>query len=506
MESKSKALYPFKVEKTSIINLEKGKLPPQAIELEEAILGALMVDVRAIDELLQVFNDSNVFYKESHKVIFEAIVDLIALSQPVDLLTVSNQLKVKKSLDIAGGDYYLIGLTQKISSGAHIEFHARIVLQMYMKRKAIALGSQMIEMAYDSDTDVFKLFDFIDGETLMINEIVEKGRSEMTYAKALDLVVDRVKMLTDNEGYVTGVDTGFKKLNKHCGGWQPTDFIVIGARPGMGKTAFVVNTTMSAAKSGSAVGFISLEMSTEQLATRTVAGESNYHLNQLTKNGFEKPEYFAGLLRKVNELRSLPIYIDDRPSLTIGEIKRKARLYKRKYDIKILIVDYIQLAGSDKDEDIRIRVGKISNGLKAIAKELNITVIGLAQLSREVEKTSHKRPSLHHLKESGDIEQDADMVGFLYRPAYYGIEVDHEVIDDNCNTEFIIAKYRHGGVGTIGLHYDENKTKFTDYDGSDDSNQSDVEYSNSIQDIPKMSAEDAFGSDSNADNDNGIDF
>jgi replicative DNA helicase len=490
MEAKKKQWIDYKIEKTQIINLEKGKLPPQAIELEEAIIGALLIDSRAIDELLQVFNDSNVFYKEANKLIFEAITDLISMSSPVDLLTVSNQLRVKKSLDLVGGDFYLIGLTQKISSSAHIEYHSRIVLQMYMKRKAIALGSDMINMAYDSDTDVFKLFDFIDVETSKINDIVEKGRSEMSYAKALDLVYDRVKMLTDNEGSVTGVDTGFAKLNKHFGGWQPTDFNVIGARPGMGKTAFVVNTMMSSAKSGSAVGFISLEMSTEQLTTRTVAGESNFHLNQLTKNGFEKPEYFVSLLKKIQELRGLPIVIDDRPALTIGEIKRKARLYKRKHDIKILIVDYIQLAGSDKDEDIRIRVGKISNGLKALAKELHITVIGLAQLSREVEKTTHKRPSLHHLKESGDIEQDADMVAFLYRPAYYGIDVDHDVIDDDCNTEFIIAKYRHGGVGTIGLYYDENKTKFTDYENSGIKSQE--AYSDEAVDLPKINPNDAF--------------
>lgn len=480
------------VQKTNIISLERGKLPPQAIDLEEAILGALMVDIRGIDELMQVFNNPEVFYKDCNKVIFEAIKELSEASQPIDLLTVSSQLKKKKSLDIAGGDYYLIGLTQRIASSAHIEHHARIVLQMYMKRKAIEVASSIIELAYDPDSDVFQLFDYMDIETSKVNEIVEKGRSEMTYAEALNAAVDRVKMLTDSDSCLTGVDTGFKKLNKHFGGWQPTDFIVVGARPGMGKTAFVTNTMLGAAKAGNAVGFISLEMSTEQLATRTIANESNFHLNQLTKTGFEKPEYFNGLLKKVNELRGLPIFIDDRPALTIGEIKRKARLYKRKHDIKVLIVDYIQLAGSDGSEDIRIRVGKISNGLKAIAKELNITVIGLAQLSREVEKTAYKRPALHHLKESGDIEQDADAVCFIYRSAYYGLDVDHEVIDNDCNTEFIVAKYRHGGVGTIGLYYDENKTKFTDNEVVSDASKVNDSYSNAVVDIPKAMPADAF--------------
>jgi replicative DNA helicase len=493
MEPNKQAWVDYKADKTKIINLEKGKLPPQAIELEEAILGGLLIDSsRAIDELFQVFSSAEVFYKESHKHIFEAIKQLSDASQSIDLLTVSNQLKVNKKLEIVGGDFKLIELTQKISSSAHIEYHARIVLQMFMKRKAIQIASDIIERAYDTDVDVFDLFDFMDVETTAINEIIDKGRAELSYADALNLVVERVKILTDSDSYLTGVETGFKKLNKHFGGWQPTDFIVIGARPGMGKTAFVVNTMIGAAKASNAVGFISLEMSTEQLTIRSVANESNFHLNQLTKTGFEKPEYFSGLIRKVNELRSLPIYIDDRPALTIGEIKRKARLYKRKHDIKLLIVDYIQLAGTDGNEDVRIRVGKISNGLKALAKELNITVIGLAQLSREVEKTSHKRPSLHHLKESGDIEQDADAVAFLYRAGYYGLDVDYDVIDSDCNTEFIISKYRHGGVGTIGLYYDENKTKFTDVQEMNPTDESNMILTESI-DLPKPTANEAFG-------------
>ncbi|OXB01730.1 replicative DNA helicase [Flavobacterium oncorhynchi] len=506
MQTSSKSYKAEPVQQTKIISLEKGKLPPQAIEFEEAILGALMIDTRAIDELLQVFNNPEVFYKDCNKYVFEAIKILSETSQPIDLLTVSNQLRQKGCLDLAGGDFYLIGLTQRIASSAHIEIHARIVLQKYMKRKAIQVASEIIELAYDDDTDVFHLFDYMDVETAKVNEIIEKGRSEMTYADALNAAVERVQMLTDSDNCLTGVDTGFKKLNKHFGGWQPTDFIVVGARPGMGKTAFVTNTMLGAAKAGDSVGFISLEMSTEQLATRTIANESNFHLNQLTKTGFEKPEYFSGLLRKVNELKSLPIFIDDRPALTIGEIKRKARLYKRKHNIKLLIVDYIQLAGSDGNEDIRVRVGKISNGLKAIAKELGITVIGLAQLSREVEKTAYKRPALHHLKESGDIEQDADAVCFIYRPAYYGLEVDHDVIDDDCNTEFIVAKYRHGGVGTIGLHYDENKTKFTDNEIKEELNDS---YSSNVIDIPKAMPNEAFYSIddvSDGNDSNGIDF
>lgn len=472
-----------KVDKSQIIQLEKGKLPPSAIDLEEAILGSLMIDSRCSDELLSVFSSEEVFYRDEHKLIFRAIKTLIDNSKQTDLLMVSSELKAQGLLDRAGGDFKLISLTQKVSSGAHIEFHARVVLQQFMRRKVIQIASQAIENAYDDTVDVFTLLDGIDIETAAINDVVSKGKTDLTFAEALEKVKKNVEMLSSaKEGEITGTRTGFKKLDKHFGGWQPTDFIVIGARPGMGKTAFTVNTMIGAAREGVGVGFISLEMSTVQLTIRALAVNSNYHLNQLTKTGFEKDEYFIGLDKKVNEMKSLPIYIDERPSLTIGEIKRKARLWKRKFDIKVLIVDYVQLAGGESD--IRIRTGETSRGLKAIAKELDITVIGLAQLSREVEKSTTKRPALHHLKESGDIEQDADVVAFLFRPAYYGLEPDKSILDTGCNTEFIVAKYRNGGLGTLGLYFDENKTKFTDVEP-------DEEHSYSV---PFASPTDAFDS------------
>lgn len=261
-----------------VIDLGKGKLPPQAIDLEEAILGSLMIDVRAGDELFQVFNSPDVFYKEAHQHIFQAIKDLLDASSPVDLLTVSEQLRVNGTLQTVGGDFYLIQLTQKVSSSAHIEYWARIVLQQWMKRKMITVCNECIALAYEPDVDVFEMLDRLDVDTAAINEIVQKGRSEMSYADALNKVIEKVKTLTDATTHLTGVETGFGKINKHFGGWQPTDFYVIAARPGMGKTAFVVKATTAAAKSGAPVGFISLEMSTEQLAARSVAVESNYHL------------------------------------------------------------------------------------------------------------------------------------------------------------------------------------------------------------------------------------
>lgn len=474
-----------------VFQLEKGKVMPQAIELEEAILGAMLVDPACVDELFQVFSSEEVFYRENHKLIFRAIKTLVDNSKQIDMLTVSAELRMQGNLDLAGGDYHLIELTQKISSGAHINYHAHIVLQSFMRRKVIQIANESIEAAYDDTVDVFQLLDRMDTESAMINDVVSRGKSDMSFAEALEQVNKNVEILSNaKDGEVIGVKTGFKKLDRHFGGWQPSDFVVIGARPGMGKTAFTINTMIAAAKDGVAVGFISMEMSTIQLAIRSVAVNSNFHLNQLTKSGFDKPAYFNTLRAKIDEMKSLPIYIDERPALTIGEIKRKARLLKRKYDIKELIVDYIQLAGGD--DDIRKRTGQTSQGLKALAKELQITVIGLAQLSRAVETTSSKRPMLNHLKESGDIEQDADIVAFLFRPAYYGMEPDESMLSDGCNTEFIVAKYRAGGLGTLGLFFDENKTKFTD-----------VEVVAEVDNhhVPYVSPADAFGDNAFIDND-----
>lgn len=449
---------------SKVIGLQTGKgyMPPSAIDLEEVVLGALLIDSRCVDDLFGVFSNENVFYKAEHKLIFRAIKTLAESSKQVDILTVSLELKAQNLLTEIGGEITLAKLSQKISSGAHIEHHAYILLQQFMRRKIIEICNDVSVNAYDDSIDVFSLLDMLDTQTALINDVVSKGKSDVSFAEALEQVKRNVELLSAaKEGEITGVRTGFSKLDKHFGGWQPTDFVVVGGRPSMGKTAWAMSTMLGAAKSGAAAGFISLEMSTVQLAIRAVAVNSNYHLNQLTKTGFEKNEYFVGLSNIIHEMKSLPIYIDERPALSITEIKRKARLLKRKHDIQILIIDYIQLAGGD-EEDVRKRTGKTSQGLKALAKELNITVIGLAQLSRAVESTPTKRPALHHLKESGDIEQDADVVAFLYRPEYYNLDEDRSILDEGCNTEFIVSKYRNGGTGTLGLFYDTNKTKFAD--------------------------------------------
>lgn len=445
---------------TGSVLIQKGKLPPQAIDLEQVILGAVLIDKRGMDAAIDVLRAPEAFYKHSHCKIFEAMLWLYKTNDPIDILTVSQRLKSMGFLDQTGGEMYLIELSQMVSSAAHIEHHCRIVLQKYFRRELIKVGGEIIQQGYDDTADVFDVLDGAEQTFTTISEMISKGKVGQSWPELLRQVADRVEFLTNNDSDVTGITTGLAKLDKFTGGWQPTDFIVIGARPGMGKTAYVVLNALAAAKSGVPVGFVSLEMSGIQLAIRGVSVSSNFHMRQLNQTGFDKTEYFQTLNRLILQMEGLPVHIDDRPGLTIGDIKRKARSMKRRFDIGVLIVDYIQLAQGHPD--IRIRTSETSQGLKHIAKELEIPVIALSQLSRDVESSADKRPALRHLKESGAIEQDADVVAFIFRPEYYGISPDPDVLELDENTEFIFAKHRNGGIGTVGAWYEANKTKFMD--------------------------------------------
>ena len=447
--------------------LNKGKIPPQALDLESAVLGACLIDNRGVDNLLQVFIEPEVFYLEKHQLIFAAIKELHNNNNPIDIKTVSEQLKSENYLEKAGGDYYLIELTMGVSSSAHIEYHARILMQKYMKRKMIAISNACIEMCYDETVDVFDLLEVSTSKIDAISEMVNKGHSSMSWSDAMHAIPKRVEFLTNNQNAITGLPTGLSAIDKHFSGWQKTDFIVIGADSGMGKTALVLNFMISAAKAGNAVGMFSMEMSVIQLALRGVANESNYHLNQLMRTGFEKAEYFTGLLSVTERLSKLPIIIDDQPALTVLEMKRKARSMKRKNNIQLLVIDFVQMFSGDKD--IRINISEAARACKNLAKELDIPVIALSQLSREVRKSKYCMPSKHHLKESSAIEEAADVIGLLYRPGYYGYTRDQypdlfeelQLIGDE-NACLLINKNRSGALGNVGLNFIENKTKFVD--------------------------------------------
>jgi replicative DNA helicase len=483
---KSININPVKVEKTTIINLEKGKLPPQALELEEAVLGAMMIDKKGVDEVIDILQPE-AFYKDAHKYIFEAIFQLFTDSQPVDLLTVSAQLRKSGKLEIAGGDYYLIQLTQKISSSAHIEFHSRIILQKFIQRSLIKISSEIIEDSYDESTDVFDLLDKAESKLYDITQ----GNIKRSSETAQSLVIQakkRIEEIAGKEG-LSGVATGFDSLDKVTSGWQPSDLIIIAARPGMGKTAFVLSMARNVAiEYGHPVALFSLEMSSVQLITRLISSETGLSSEKLRTGKLEKHEW-EQLSIKVKNLEKAPLFIDDTPSLSIFDLRAKSRRLASQHGIKLIIVDYLQLmtAGGNNGKGSGNReqeISTISRNLKALAKELGVPVIALSQLSRAVEtRPGHKRPLLSDLRESGAIEQDADIVSFIYRPEYYKLDE----WDDEGNSptqgqaEFIIAKHRNGSLENVKLKFIGSLGKFDNLET----------YSGTFDDLPsKMNHDD----------------
>ncbi|MGB5436143.1 MAG: replicative DNA helicase [Maribacter sp.] len=467
---KPKPLIGHKIDKTTIINLERGKIPPQAVDLEEVVLGAMMIDKKGVDEVIDILHPE-VFYKDAHRFIYEAIFKLFETSEPVDLLTVSSQLKKDGKLELVGGDFYLIKLTQKVASSAHIEFHARIILQKYIQRSLIKISSEIIEDAYDDGTDVFDLLD--EAESKLYD--VTQGNLKRSAETAQNLVIQakkRIEEIANKEG-LSGIPSGFDKLDKLTSGWQPSDLIIVAARPGMGKTALTLSMARNiAVNSNIPVAFFSLEMSSVQLITRLISSETGLSSEKLRTGRLEKHEW-EQLNVKVKTLEKAPLFIDDTPSLSIFDLRAKARRLASQHGIKMVIIDYLQLmtaGGSQKGGNREQEISTISRNLKALAKELNLPVIALSQLSRAVEtRGGSKRPILSDLRESGAIEQDADIVSFIYRPEYYKIEEwdDEERTPTQGQAEFIVAKHRNGGLDNIRLKFIGQLGKFDNLDDFD---------------------------------------
>ena len=408
---------PYQKRPAQVINLEKGKIPPQATDLEEVVLGAMMIDKKGVDEVIDILNP-DVFYKEAHQHIFEAINTLFVESQPVDLLTVSQQLKKMQKLELAGGEFYLIQLTQKVSSSAHIEFHARIILQKYIQRSLIKISNEIIEDSYDVSTDVFDLLDSAESKLYDITQ----GNIKRSSETAQDLVIQAKKKIEEiaNKEGLSGIPSGFTEVDKLTSGWQPSDLIIIAARPGMGKTALTLSMARNMAVDHNIpVAFFSCEMSSVQLITRLISSETGLSSEKLRTGNLEKHEW-EQLNVKVKGLEKAPLFIDDTPSLSIFDLRAKARRLASQQGVKMIMIDYLQLmtAGGGKNGGNREQeISTISRNLKALAKELNVPVIALSQLSRAVEtRGGSKRPLLSDLRESGAIEQDADIVSFIYRP------------------------------------------------------------------------------------------
>ncbi|MBS9774236.1 MAG: replicative DNA helicase [Tenacibaculum sp.] len=489
---KKRSFIAQKVDNTRVINLEKGKLPPQAIDLEEAVLGAMMIDKKGIDEVIDILHPE-AFYDKRHQEIYSAIYTLFQNTEPIDLLSVSSQLKKDGKLDIAGGDYYLINLTQKVASSANIEYHSRIILQKYIQRKLITISSEIIEKSYDETTDVFDLLDDAEAKLFEVTQGNLKKGAEVAESLVMQ-AISKIQEISNREG-MSGLATGFTKLDALTSGWQPSDLIIIAARPGMGKTAFVISMAKNMAIDfKEPVALFSLEMSSVQLITRMISSETGLTSEKLRKGNLE-PHEWEQLNIKVKKLSDAPIFIDDTPALSIFDLRAKARRLVSQHGVKILIIDYLQLmtaggSGGNREQEI----STISRNLKALAKELNIPVIALSQLSRAVEtRGGSKRPLLSDLRESGAIEQDADIVSFIFRPEYYGMtewdDDDHTPCEGQ--GEFIVAKHRNGGLDNIRLKFTGHLAKFSDLDEGGSS-----EYQSSMNNISPnkfASPEEAFG-------------
>ena len=480
----SEQLLPSNSLKKGIFNLESGRIPPQALDLEEAVLGAMLIDKKGVDEVIDILQ-KDAFYKESHKNIFEAVYSLFQSSEPVDLLTVSAKLRKMGVLEKVGGDFYLVQLSKKVSTSANIEFHARIILQKFIQRSLIRISNEIIENSFKDSVDVFDLLDEAESKLYEITQ----GNIKRSSETAQSLVIQAKKRIEDisNKEGLSGVPTGFDKLDLLTSGWQPSDLIVIAARPGMGKTALTLSMARNmAVLKKIPVAFFSLEMSSVQLITRLISAETGLISEKLRTGKLESHEW-EQLNVKVGDLEKAPLYIDDSPSLSIFDLRAKARRLSSKHDIQLIIVDYLQLmttGTTSKTGNREQEISSISRNLKALAKELNVPVIALSQLSRAVEtRGGTKRPILSDLRDSGAIEQDADIVSFIYRPEYYGIDEwdDDDRSSSEGQAEFIVAKHRNGGLETIRLKFTPQLGKFENISDLSSS----FEYPSKLNDVKK---------------------
>lgn len=446
---------------------EYGKLPPQALEIEESVLGALMVEKNTYSKIADVLHD-NSFYKPEHIKIFKAIRELGELDHPVDMHTVTERLRKNGDLDDVGGSYYITGLTAKVASAAHLEYHSFIIAQKAIARELITISSTIQSQAFDEETDVDNLLE--DAETKIFEISQRNLKNEVKQINPIvKAAITRMEVARLQEGGLSGVRSGFDALDKITSGWQKSDLIIIAARPAMGKTALVLSMAKNMAVDFNIpVAVFSLEMSNIQLVNRLLMNVCEIEGDKI-KTGRLEEEEWDKLTHRLKKLDNAPFYIDDTPSLSIAELRSKARLIKKEHDIQVIIIDYLQLmhagnTGSVKFGNREQEVSTISRSLKALAKELDIPIIALSQLNRGVENRTineGKRPHLSDLRESGAIEQDADMVCFIHRPEYYKIYEDPITNEDLRGiAEIIVAKHRNGAVGDIKLRFKASFARF----------------------------------------------
>ncbi len=446
--------------------MDIGKMPPQAVDLEEAVLGAIMLERDALINVIDILKPES-FYKDANARIFNAIQSLANRTEPVDILTVTQELKKTGELEIVGGAYYITQLTNRVASAANAEFHAHIVVQKFIQRELIRVSTDTIRDSYEEGSDVFELLDKAEKNLFAIAD----GNIRKDFDKMSTLIkqaIEQIEKAKNSEDGLSGIQSGLTSLDRLTSGWQRSDLVIIAARPAMGKTALVLTMARNAAVDfGHPVAVFSLEMSSLQLVTRLIASETELPSEKLKKGTLEDYE-FAQLNDKIKKISEAPIFIDDTAGLSIFELRAKARRLKEKQGIELIIIDYLQLmvgSGEGKGGNREQEISFISRSLKGLAKELNVPIIALSQLSRAVEtRGGDKRPVLSDLRESGAIEQDADMVIFIHRPEYYNVTQDAEGNDTRNVAELIVAKHRNGPVDSVRTKFISHLTKFMDFE------------------------------------------
>ena len=446
-----------------------GKIPPQAIEVEEAVLGALMLDEKAITNTIEILH-ADFFYKPEHQYIFKAIFSLVEKASPVDIITVVEQLRLDGNLENAGGAYYVSQLTNRVVTAAHVEYHARLLSEKFIQREMIRLSTETITEAYDETTDVVSLLDKTEAKLMDIND--RNFRSDyQNISDVYKTTFDQFELAEknrDSNGGITGIASGFSGLDRYTSGFQPGTLIILAGRPAMGKTAFALNIARNIAMdNGQPIAFFSLEMPATELVMRLISSEAEVSGTELKRGNLPQ-----GMLEMVRQntvkLEQAPIYIDDSSQLSIFELRAKCRRLKQRFGIKMVFIDYLQLMQGSSDNRNTNReqeVSYISRQLKSLSKELEVPIMALSQLSRNTETrstngVSSKKPELSDLRESGAIEQDADIVMFVYRPEYYHIESDEHGSTFG-KADILLKKHRSGGTGEIRLDFKKEFVKFT---------------------------------------------
>ena len=457
-----------------------GKVPPQAIDMEEAVLGAIMLEKEAVITILDILKPES-FYKDSHRKIFKAVSDLSTKEYPVDLYTVTEELRAHNELESVGGPVYLTQLTSKVVSAANVDYHARIVAQKYIQRELIRVSTEIQARSFDDTWDVTELLDYSENELFQIAE----GNIKREVAPINLVIKEAIREIEEagkREDALVGIPSGFTRLDRLTSGWQKSELIIIAGRPSMGKTAFALSMARNMAiDHGKSVAIFSCEMSSIQLVNRLIIAETDIPSDKI-RNGRLSEEEWKQLDTRIKKLVQAPIFIDDTPAISIFELRAKCRRLMAQRKLDIVLVDYLQLMSGPENAGSREQeVSNISRSLKSIAKELNVPILALSQLNRSVEmRGGTKRPMLSDLRESGAIEQDADMVVFIHRQEKFGLMTFEDGSSTKGIAEIIVAKNRNGPVDDVRLRFREERAQFVDIDEFDLENVPDGSASQSI--------------------------